>query len=127
MRFMSILCLALVLLSSSPGLSGAAENAADGRAAGQGAPAAPTAQPGSTEYITFNLSGPVEIQALLEYVQKVTGKNFLYDASTFQGRVTLMPAGKIPRTTSSRSSKRYSTSKATRWCPRPRGGSRFTR
>ena len=57
----------------------------------------PPAEPGQEE-ITLSLTGPVQLRALLDWVQDVTGMYFMFeDATLATGSITLLPAGKIRR------------------------------
>ena len=68
------------------------------RATQPGQPAAAPAPMPSTNLISFNLSGEVDLRVLLAYVSTKTGKRFVYDEKSFTGKekVFLLMPTKIP-------------------------------
>lgn len=59
--------------------------------------APPVEQPADEELISLNLTDQVSLRALLDYVQKQTGKSFVFDALPASETVTILPGRKISR------------------------------
>jgi general secretion pathway protein D len=52
--------------------------------------------PSNVRTIALNFTEPVDLRTFVEYVSKSTGENFVYDDTTFAGKVTLLTPTRIP-------------------------------